>query len=209
MVAAGEDSAICYTSWDGRLQYGLVVAKGSASRRAAGDDWLEAAVAPAPRWLAAHVQAQRGAIEGPLRLSVVVGRCASWSMPGLLLLGDAAHPMSPVRAQGINLACRDAIVAANHLVPAMRGGGGQSALDAAARAIQDERQPEVVRAQHLQLREAQGQVEARGATWRYGLARRLAPVLGRYGWAKRAWLRRQHDLRFGVTEVRLQPGLDA
>ena len=33
--------------------------------------------------------------------------------------------MSPIRAQGINMALRDAIVAANHLVPALREGRPQ------------------------------------------------------------------------------------
>ena len=125
-------------------------------------------------------------------------------MPGLLLLGDAAHPMSPVRAQGINLALRDAIVAANHLVPALRSGGGAATLDAALRAVQAEREPEIVRVQALQRREAAGQAEARAETWRFGVAKRLAPVLGRYRWAQRLWLRRQDGLRFGVTEVKLR-----
>jgi 2-polyprenyl-6-methoxyphenol hydroxylase-like FAD-dependent oxidoreductase len=57
--------------------------------------------------------------------------------------------MSPVHAQGINLALRDTIVAANHLLPALRSGGTPAALDAAARAVQAEREPEIVRAQTL------------------------------------------------------------
>jgi hypothetical protein len=28
--------------------------------------------------------------------------------------------------------------------------------------------------------------------------------MGRYRWAQAAWLRRQHDLRFGSTEVKLK-----
>jgi len=46
----------------------------------------------------------------------------NWYAPGLLLLGDAVHPMSPIRAQGINMALRDVIVAANHLVTLLREG---------------------------------------------------------------------------------------
>ncbi|MEY4808469.1 MAG: hypothetical protein RLZZ206_2858, partial [Cyanobacteriota bacterium] len=44
--------------------------------------------------------------------------------PGLLLLGDAAHPMSPLRAQGLNMALRDALVAAERLLPLLCGEGG-------------------------------------------------------------------------------------
>ena len=150
--------------------------------------------------------ARRGEAEGPTRLNVLVGRCPAWAAPGVLLLGDAAHPMSPVRAQGLNLALRDAIVAANHpSSPAARAGA--AGLDAAARAVQTEREPEIVRAQALQRREAQGQGDARSATWRFALARSLAPALGRFRWAQRAWLARQHDLRFGSTTVVLDPSL--
>jgi 2-polyprenyl-6-methoxyphenol hydroxylase-like FAD-dependent oxidoreductase len=148
--------------------------------------------------------AQEREIEGPQRLSVSVGRCRTWSRPGLLLLGDAAHPMSPVRAQGVNLALRDAIVAANHLVPILRAGAGASAVDHAAMAVQREREPEIARAQQLQRIEAAGQAAARGNTAAYRAARRLAPLLGRYRWAKRAWLRRQRGLRHGVTTVELR-----
>ena len=118
-------------------------------------------------------------------------------MSGLLLIGDSAHPMSPLRAQGINLALRDAVVTANHLVPLLRTGADARALDAAARAVQVEREPEVVRAQTLQIS------ESRLTAWRFFLAKRVLPLLGRYRWAQRAWLRRQHDLRFGTTEVKL------
>jgi 2-polyprenyl-6-methoxyphenol hydroxylase-like FAD-dependent oxidoreductase len=112
--------------------------------------------------------------------------------------------MSPVRAQGINLALRDAIVAANHLVPVLRKGADPSALDAACRAVQAEREPEIVRAQKLQTREAAGQGDARSGSWRFEFAKRAARLLGRYRWAQNAWLGRQHDLRFGSTEVRLR-----
>ncbi len=203
MVAARKHPTICYTSWDGRLQYGLVLPKGSAFQLRDWD-WLEEAAQTAPLWLAEHLRAKREEIDDPIRLNVLVGRCWQWTTPGLLLIGDAAHPMSPVRAQGINLALRDAIVAANHLIPVFRAGAEAKVLDMAARAVQTEREPEIVRAQTLQFREAQGQGDARSATWRFALAKRVAPLLGRYRWAQRAWLRRQHDLRFGSTEVKLQ-----
>jgi hypothetical protein len=139
-------------------------------------------VGSAPAWLAEHVLAERDEIDGPIRLNVLVGRSPEWTTPGLLLLGDAAHPMSPVRAQGINLALRDAVVAANHLVPVLREGAEPSALDAACRAVQAEREPEIVRAQKLQIREAAGQGDARSGSWRFEFAKRAARLLGRYRW---------------------------
>ena len=202
-VAAKEHPAICYTSWDGRLQYGLVMPKGGL-KDIREKDWVSQAVRSAPPWLAEHIVAHRDQIEGPNRLNVLVGRAPRWTVPGVLLLGDAAHPMSPVRAQGINLALRDAVVAANHLVPVLSGGARPDALDAACHAVQAEREPEIVRAQKLQIREAQGQGYARSGSWRFGLTKCLARRMGRYRWAQNAWLKRQHDLRFGSKEVKLR-----
>jgi len=48
-------------------------------------------------------------------LSVESSRCQRWHQPGLLLIGDAAHVMSPVGGVGINYAIQDAVVAANLL----------------------------------------------------------------------------------------------
>ena len=202
-VAAKEHPAICYTSWDGRLQYGLVMPKGGL-KEIREKDWVGQAVRAAPSWLAEHVLARRDEIEGPTTFNVLVGRALGWTAPGVLLLGDAAHPMSPVRAQGINLALRDAIVAANHLVPVLRRDSEPKELDTACRAVQAERQPEILRAQKLQHREARGQGDARSGSWRFELTKRLARRMGRYRWAQAAWLRRQHDLRFGSREVKLR-----
>jgi len=42
-------------------------------------------------------------------LSVESSRCPLWHKPGLLLIGDAAHVMSPVGGVGINYAIQDAV----------------------------------------------------------------------------------------------------
>ena len=53
-------------------------------------------------------------------LKVECDRLSSWHYKNVLFLGDAAHTMSPVAGQGINLAIRDSIVAANHCIPFLK-----------------------------------------------------------------------------------------
>lgn len=48
-------------------------------------------------------------------LAVQVGRVEKWHRPGLLLIGDAAHVMSPIGGVGINYAIQDAVAAYNYL----------------------------------------------------------------------------------------------
>lgn len=203
MFGSVKHTALCYTSWDNRLQYALLLPKGGY-RAFRSADWAEELSEPAPDWLAEHLCAVRDKFEGPVRLNVIVGRCPNWSAPGMLLVGDAAHPMSPIRAQGINIALRDAVVAANHLVPVFQREEDPEALGKAAKALQEEREPEVIRAQTLQLREARGQTNTRLRPIMIAVAKLLAPVLARFQWAQRNWLRQQHDLRFGSTDVRLR-----
>ena len=164
-------------------------------------DWAEKLAAASPEWLASHFRAQKDAIERPLLLSIVVGRCPQWHRPGVLLLGDAAHPMSPIRAQGINMALRDVIVATNHLVPALQQLPNLSAIDTALAQIQAEREPEIIEIQRLQQAEvAQAELMHNYPLLRHA-ASLLAPVIG--GRIRHRWLDRQLQLRRGFTQVDL------
>jgi 2-polyprenyl-6-methoxyphenol hydroxylase-like FAD-dependent oxidoreductase len=55
-------------------------------------------------------------------LSVATSIVKKWYQPGMLLIGDAAHIMSPVGGIGINLAVQDAIETANVLTEPLRRG---------------------------------------------------------------------------------------
>jgi 2-polyprenyl-6-methoxyphenol hydroxylase-like FAD-dependent oxidoreductase len=55
-------------------------------------------------------------------LSVEASRVRRWYRPGLLLIGDAAHVMSPVGGVGINYAIQDAVAAANVLAGKLKYG---------------------------------------------------------------------------------------
>jgi 2-polyprenyl-6-methoxyphenol hydroxylase-like FAD-dependent oxidoreductase len=165
-------------------------------------DWAEKLAAASPEWLASHFRAQKDAIERPLLLSIIVGRCPQWHRPGVLLLGDAAHPMSPIRAQGINMALRDVIVATNHLVPALQHSPNLAAIDTALAEIQAEREPEIIEIQRLQQAEvAQAELMHNYPILRHA-ASLLAPIIG--GRIRHRWLDRQLQLRRGFTQVDLK-----
>jgi 2-polyprenyl-6-methoxyphenol hydroxylase-like FAD-dependent oxidoreductase len=164
-------------------------------------NWAEIFASLSPSWMAEHLRSHADTIETPIKLSVVVGRCPCWHAPGLLLLGDAAHPMSPVRAQGINVALRDVIVTANHLVPLFDAGAGHEEIDTALSRIQAEREPEIIRIQQLQAEEAaQGEQLRKNALMRWVLIQ-LAPLLRKI--IQQFWLKRQYELREGITQVHL------
>ncbi|MGE5140579.1 MAG: FAD-dependent monooxygenase [Rudaea sp.] len=129
-------------------------------------------------------------------LKVACDRMQTWHIPGMLFIGDAAHTMSPVAGQGINLAIRDSIVAANHLIRAKtRGEPWDTAL---CRAVEKERRPEVeamqdfqVRLGHLMLGASRRQ---RSLFFRY-----MMPLLSALGIRRRFVRNVQH----GVTDVEI------
>jgi 2-polyprenyl-6-methoxyphenol hydroxylase-like FAD-dependent oxidoreductase len=165
-------------------------------------DWVNKLAATSPPWLAEHILKHQASLTKPMLLSVVVGRCDRWSIPGLMLLGDAVHPMSPIRAQGINMAFRDAIVAANHLVPILSNSAANlGQIDEVLPLIQQEREPEIICIQQLQAQEmGQAELLHNSAFVRWG-AQTFAPII-RPG-IKYSWLKRQKQLRQGVTNVTL------
>jgi 2-polyprenyl-6-methoxyphenol hydroxylase-like FAD-dependent oxidoreductase len=55
-------------------------------------------------------------------LSVASNRCRRWYKPGLLLIGDAAHTMTPAAGSGIKYAIDDAVEAANVLTGPLLAG---------------------------------------------------------------------------------------
>ncbi|MHC2280296.1 2-polyprenyl-6-methoxyphenol hydroxylase-like FAD-dependent oxidoreductase [Bradyrhizobium diazoefficiens] len=67
-------------------------------------------------------------------LTVAINRLARWTRPGLLLIGDAAHAMSPVGGVGVNLAVEDAVATANLLADKLQHGcPSEDELDAVRR----------------------------------------------------------------------------
>jgi hypothetical protein len=94
---------------------GSVIAKGEFPRlRAAGLDSLREVIVDLVPWLAESIHHLADWKQVSL-LSVACDTLPKWWRPGLLMIGDAAHVMSPVAGNGINYAVQDAVAAANLL----------------------------------------------------------------------------------------------
>jgi 2-polyprenyl-6-methoxyphenol hydroxylase-like FAD-dependent oxidoreductase len=73
-------------------------------------------------WLGGRIEADLTDWKQTFLLSVESDRLVRWYRPGLLLIGDAAHTMSPVGGVGINYAIQDAVATANLLSDGLLAG---------------------------------------------------------------------------------------
>ena len=109
-------------------QCALVIQKGQGDAvRAEGLDAFRARIGrlgPFPPERAQEIES----LDQTSLLSVAVDRLTRWHAPGLLVIGDAAHAMSPIGGVGVNVAIQDAIAAANLLAEPLRAGPVDEAL---------------------------------------------------------------------------------
>ena len=121
-------------------QCGYVFAKGTADEiRAQGLDHFRASVSSTAPKLHLAVEALASWDDVKL-LTVALDRLDRWHEPGLLVIGDAAHAMSPIGGVGINVAVQDAVAAANILAGPMARG---DSIDASLAKVQARRMPAV------------------------------------------------------------------
>lgn len=103
-------------------QIGYAILKGSFREvRNQGIEELRRYVAATVPWLADRVDQLTDWKQATV-LSVESSRLKQWYKPGLLLIGDAAHVMSPVGGVGINYAIQDAVEAVNLLAGSLKKG---------------------------------------------------------------------------------------
>jgi 2-polyprenyl-6-methoxyphenol hydroxylase-like FAD-dependent oxidoreductase len=103
-------------------QVGFVFPKGHyQDLKAAGIDAFRRSIVEIEPSFAKHVNTIADWHQCSL-LSVESSRCPRWYKPGLLLIGDAAHVMSPIGGVGINYAIQDAVEATNLLAAPLKSG---------------------------------------------------------------------------------------
>ena len=192
-------------AYDGLLQIGWVIQKGTyRNMRANGiEHWLDEIGRHVSADLAEHLRAHAKDAVHPFLLDVVCDCYDEWSVPGMTLIGDAAHPMSPVGAQGINVALRDAVVAANHFVPPLLSGARPQDLDAASTAFHAERIAEVEPIQALQRRGPKIIMSGSALTGLLVWMVRGLLALGIMGWLVTKFDLGPKAFLHGVTEVKL------
>lgn len=192
-------------AYDDMLQVGWVIQKGAYKdfKEMGIEEWMEEMAGHVSADMAAHLREHARDTIHPVLLDVICDCYDRWSVTGMTLLGDAAHPMSPVGAQGINIALRDAVVAANHFLPVLSGDGDPAALDAAAAAFRAERVKEVEHIQALQRRAPR--ILFGRALWLDAimLAVRALFALGIVHWFAARVDPRRNVFAYGVTEVKL------
>jgi 2-polyprenyl-6-methoxyphenol hydroxylase-like FAD-dependent oxidoreductase len=107
---------------DDHWQAGLVFPKGQYQElRKQGVEAVRKSLSEAEPRFAKHAESLTSWDQLNL-LSVESSRCPLWHKPAVLIIGDAAHVMSPVGGVGINYAVQDAVVAANILAGPLKAG---------------------------------------------------------------------------------------
>ena len=147
---------VCVPVYDQKMQVGWVIPSGSYGelKQQGKEKWIEYIRENSPKDFSDHLKncLDKKEISDPFVLKMTLDRVKNWNKRGALLLGDAAHTMNAVGGQGLNIALRDAIVCANHLVPLLKTDADKIDLDFAFEKIEKERLNEVKQVREIQSR---------------------------------------------------------
>jgi len=195
---------LAFLAQGGGWQVGFTIPSGTfGAMRDAGAGPLRAVLRRRAPWLGDRVDLLTDVNQLTL-LPIRITQLDRWSEPGLLLIGDAAHVISPVGGNGINFAIVDAAEAANRLVGPLTGAvdpaavGSASAgaagavdpaaVDAATAEVERVRRPRVDREQAFQVRVERAtanRLAARGESRPALPLRLIAAVPGLARWSAR------------------------
>jgi hypothetical protein len=206
---------LAFLAQGGGWQVGFTIPSGTfGAMRDAGAGPLRAVLRRRAPWLGDRVDLLTDVNQLTL-LPIRITQLDRWSEPGLLLIGDAAHVISPVGGNGINFAIVDAAEAANRLVGPLTASAGAgvdaagvdatvgagvdpagvhaaavdpAAVDAATAEVERVRRPRVDREQAFQVRVERAtanRLAARGESRPALPLRLIAAVPGLARWSAR------------------------
>lgn len=156
---------------DGSCQLGYLLEK--TAYKEVRNRWIDALNGAVDPEMSRRIQQHRDSMR-PNHLVVLLFTIDRWQRPGLVLMGDAAHPMSPVGGQGIAMALIDANQLAMRLIAA---GDDPTAMDRAAIDFQRERETHVRKVQRIQRRLARMYLQK--TVFDRALVNYVAPALSR------------------------------
>lgn len=137
---------------DDYWQCAYVIRKGSDQElRAEGLDALSRRIRKLLPWLGEQ-RTNLQSLDQVKLLDVKVNRLDRWYSEGLLLIGDAAHAMSPIGGIGVNLAIADGVAAARIVAPVLRRAPDRPVAQSVLKRVQRRRMRPTAILQGIQLR---------------------------------------------------------
>lgn len=151
---SGSQHAMCIPTYPDLVRVGFNIAKnGLRQLRAEGIGALHARIDELAPELSEGVRETVPSWSDTALLEIFTSVVPRWGTSGLALLGDAAHTLTPVLAQGINHAIIDGVDFGALIGSALEESASDVVLDDAAAEFQRRREPSVSRARALQLRQ--------------------------------------------------------
>ncbi len=147
----GSRHAVFVPTYPDFVRVGFSIPKGGLKElRRQGIGALHAQLDELAPELSDLVRAHIGGWKDTLMLDIFTTVVPQWSRPGLVLVGDAAHTLSPILGQGVNHALIDGVTLAQLVDNALCG---PLRMAAALQEFQRTREGAVARARRLQLRQ--------------------------------------------------------
>ena len=194
---------VAYQTWDDHLQMAWVILKNQFKdlREQGIDAWVELMADHVDPVFGQHLRQNKSFISNQFFLNSVSDCVEKWSVPGAMVIGDAAHTMSPVGGQGLNIAMRDAIVSANYLVPVFKKDTlNLKDLDEAIMQIEVDRMKEV---KPIQYKQSIAPKIMLNQSLLGSLARRAIALLIKLPFVARIVGKNNNDFLYGKTKIEL------